>query len=281
MLMSNECIHCLYTKQVAKTDNEAYLKEVKDLLDNRKESSAPEIVYHFDCIHERYFGKKDNTEYEKIKSHYNQLVMGMEDEIIQRIESSNDPLFTSIQLSRIGNYIDFGAMDTVDKDTFFKLLFDFSPSELDKQTYTSFIQECEKGKTFLLLADNCGEIELDKLFVLQLQKRFPHLDITVMVRGETILNDATMDDAKEVELDKVCRVITNGLPVAGTVYNLLDEESKTYMDNADIIVAKGQGNFESVAQNGFHVFFSFLCKCDLFANRFRVEKLTGMFIEEK
>ena len=76
-------------------------------------------------------------------------------------------------------------------------------------------------------------------------------------------------------------VLENGNAVAGTVYDLCSEEAKRLIDNVDIILAKGQGNYESFSGYGKHTYYSFLCKCDLFTERFNVPRLSGMFISEK
>lgn len=105
--------------------------------------------------------------------------------------------------------------------------------------------------------------------------------IRKMVRGSNIINDATIEDAKYVGLDNVAEIITNGEAIAGTIYELLPEYSKEIFNNSDVILAKGQGNYESLSGQGRHIFYAFLCKCDLFTTRFNVPMLTGMFIEEK
>ncbi len=102
-----------------------------------------------------------------------------------------------------------------------------------------------------------------------------------MVRGGEVLNDATEEDAVYSGLDKVAKIISNGEAVAGTIYDMMPEESKMALDVADVILAKGQGNYESLNGQGRHIFYEFLCKCDLFTTRFQVPKLTGMFIEER
>lgn len=131
-----------------------------------------------------------------------------------------------------------------------------------------------------MICDNCGEIVLDKLMLEQLKKRFPQLSIKAMVRGGDVLNDATSEDAHYVGLDNVADIISNGEAIAGTIYEMLTDEAKGVLDTSDIILAKGQGNYESMSGQGRHIFYEFLCKCDLFTTRFNVPKLTGMFIEE-
>ena len=79
---------------------------------------------------------------------------------------------------------------------------------------------------------------------------------------------------------KAARVVSNGNKVAGTAYDLLSEEAKNALDSADIILSKGQGNYETLNGTGRHIFYALLCKCDLFTSRFKVPRLTGVFTEE-
>ena len=279
MRIVDSCAECLYDKQQNMTDDEEYLSVVREIIDNRSETdTSPYLVYLFNKEYEKRHGK--GISYKEIKKEYNDLVLSMEDTIRAKIEESEDPLATSFLYARIGNYIDFGAMNSVDTDTFLSLFDDAKLSGQDLKTMESFVAQCEKGQRFILMTDNCGEVVLDKLFVEQMKKRFPHLDIKVMVRGGEVLNDATEEDAKYVGLDKVATVISNGNTVAGTVHEMLPSEARAIFDAADVRLAKGQGNYESMCGQGRHIFYSFLCKCDLFTSRFQVPKLTGMFVEE-
>lgn len=198
-------------------------------------------------------------------------------EILSEIKKGE---ITRVTFINIGNHIDFGAMTQVDSDIFLELFSKVQISESDEITYQSFLDQCSKAETFLLMADNCGEIVLDKLLVEQLKERFPELKVAVMVRGGEVLNDATKEDAVYVGMDQVAEVVSNGKPVLGTVYELLSEEAKELLDHADVILSKGQGNYESLSNQGRHIFFTFLCKCDQFTERFGVPELTGMFVEE-
>ena len=281
MKFNDICAKCMYNRQMAKTDNKEYREAVKNILDNRAENvTSPQLVAEFNKIHEKYLGPLPDFKEEKKK--YNDLVLSMEADLRKEIEESPEPLETAIAMARIGNYIDFAALHTVDTDTFLGL-FDNGNTvmrEEEAETYKSFCSQCSKAKNFLLLTDNCGEIVLDKLLLEQLKKRYPDMNITVMVRGGTVSNDATLDDAKYVGMDKVARVITNGDKIAGTVYSMLSDGAKKAVDNADVIFSKGQANYESFAGEGRHAFYTFLCKCDLFITRFNVPRLTGMFVEE-
>lgn len=280
MRISQSCAECLFDRQKYKTDNTAYLAEIKSILDNRREEdTSPYMVYLFNKVHRRYFG--EGADHSAVKKEYNDLVLSMEDSLRQEIAKAADPLAKALMISRIGNYIDFGAMNTVDSHEFLELFGDTEMRKDDVKTYRSFLRECEKARTFLLICDNCGEIVLDKLMIEQLKKRFPQLSVKAMVRGGAVLNDATAEDASYAGLDKIAGIISNGEAIAGTIYEMLPEEAKSALDSADVILAKGQGNFESMSGQGRHVFYGFLCKCELFTTRFKVPRLTGMFIEEK
>jgi len=279
MRIIESCAECLYNKQKKLSNDSSYLNEIKSIIDTRgADDSAPYLVYLFNRVYEKHFGKK--ASFKEIKTRYNNLVLSMEDELRHKINASDNSLATALMYARIGNYIDFAALDKVDKDTFLAMFETNAFNEKDKKTLESFVSQCSKAKNFLLLADNCGEIVLDKLFIEQLKKAFPNLAVTVMVRGGEAMNDATVEDAEQVGLEKVARVLSNGYATAGTIYKMLPIEAKKAFDEADVILAKGQGNYESLYEQGFHVFYSFLCKCELFTSRFNVPSLTGMFIEE-
>ena len=279
MRISESCAKCLYDRQLNKTDNAEYLAEIKSLLDSRRENdTSPYMVYLFNKVHVRYFGK--GADYSDIKKQYNDLMLHLEEKLCAEIENAEDPLARSLVIARIGNYIDFGAMNHVDQDEFLSLFNETEMRKEEEKTYKSFLKECENAASFLLICDNCGEIVLDRLMIEQLKKRFPQIKVKALVRGREILNDATVEDAKYTGLDRVADIVSNGEAIAGTIYDMMPQEAKDALDEADVILAKGQGNYESLSGQGRHVFYEFLCKCDLFMRRFGVPRLTGMFIEE-
>lgn len=279
MRIIESCAECLYDKQKHLTEDEKYLKEIKDIIDNRGEDdTSPYLVYRFNKVYKKYFGRQ--TPYKEIKKKYNDLVLSMEDSVKNRIDASEDSLAKALLYARVGNYIDFGAMNHVDEETFLSLLDGVEWNDKDYRVIQSFVEQCKCASNFLLIADNCGEIVLDKIFLEQLHKSFPELKINVLVRGAEVLNDATEEDAEYVGINELARVISNGLPIAGTVYDMLPESAKEVVNQANVILAKGQGNYESLSKQGRHIFYSFLCKCELFTSRFGVPKLTGIFVEE-
>ena len=287
MRLNSMCIRCLVDKQearIAKFKDEdkkaAYMKEIAGIIgESDDEASSAYLVYLFNQVYRRYFGEV--KDYSEIKKEYNAYVLALEEELDREIGKAPDPLAQAIVYARIGNYIDFGAMQCVEKETFLKLFREEEKNRLDQNIYEDFLTDCRNGKKFLLLADNCGEIVLDKLFLRELKERFPHLELCVMVRGEEVLNDVTMEDARETGVCSVARVVSNGSGVGGTVEDMLAEEARQALDQADIILSKGQANFETLHGCGRNIYYSFLCKCDWFSGRFGVEKNTGMFLRER
>ena len=279
MRVIESCAECLYDKQRHLTDDPAYLSEIEEIIRNRAENdSAPYLVYLFGKVYEKHFGSR--KPYAEIKRKYNDLVLSREEAIRRKIEDSDDPLRTALGYARAGNYIDFGAMNIVKDEEFLELLEQADLQERDQAAMESLLRQCETAKRFLLIADNCGEIVLDKLFIEQLKKKFPQLEVSVMVRGGEVLNDATEEDAQYSGIDQVADIISNGNTVAGTVYEMLTEEAQAAIDSADVILAKGQGNYETLNGQGRHIFYAFLCKCELFTSRFSVPRLTGILVEE-
>lgn len=285
MRIETRCEKCLYDKQANRAlkiaeekQREKFLAEVSAILAARREmDSAPYVVYLFNKAFSKYHMESG---YEEEKKIYNDFMLQMEEKIEEKINGAEDPLQAALVYARIGNYIDFGAMNHVDQKVLLELLEKESKAVLEDEVYRDFCRACERGENFVLLCDNCGEIVLDKLFIRQLKKRFHNLSVYAMVRGEAALNDATVEDAVYVGLDKEATVISNGNGVTGTVYELLERDTRDILDKADVILSKGQGNYETFSGFQGTVFYSFLCKCDLFTERFRVPYLTGMFIKE-
>ncbi len=279
MRIPESCAKCLYDRQRRRMPDEGYLSDVRKLLEARGENdTSPLLVYRFNQAYFRRFGETD--EYAEVKRRSNDLALSMEKGLISRIAAAEDPIAAALAFARVGNYIDYGAMDTVDESTFLRLFEKAALRPEEAEVYARFLSACENGKRFLLITDNCGEIVLDRLLLEQLKLRFPHLRFQALVRGADVLNDATMRDAAYTGMDRVAEILSNGAAVAGTVYEMLPEEARRALNAADVILAKGQGNYESLCGQGWHVFYAFLCKCELFTSRFRVPALTGMLVEE-
>lgn len=285
--LHSECISCMTKIHLEKcpkdiTDEQKveYMQCVlKVLAEAPKCYGAPVIVRTLQQIQEKMFGVKQD--YREIKIHYNNLMMGYESIVSAGLAQSSDPVKTGIQYAMLGNYIDFGARINVNDEQLTELLHHPDRFVIDEKQYDDLVKDLEKASKLVYLTDNCGEIVMDKLLIREIQKKYSNIKVTVLVRGAEVINDATMEDAWQVGLNDIVEVISNGSDIAGTWLEELSEDAKTVLEEADMIISKGQGNFETLRKCGMNIYYIFLCKCDLFANTFQVPKLTGMLIHEK
>lgn len=288
MKLNPFCMCCALNKQEQKIrhypDMEKkteYMKKVMALMANTEEKDcAPSLSVDIQKLYSSFWNcpMEDFTE---IKKEFNQLMLNMEVSIEDKIRKSNDPLEKALLYARIGNYIDFAALSNVDQSTVITLLDEKSSEALDEKEYKNFLHDLSSAKKLVYLTDNCGEVVLDKMAVKILKEQYPNLDITVIVRGYPVVNDATMEDAEEIGLTDLVNVIGNGSNVGGTWIPGISSESRELLYDADLIIAKGQGNFETLNDCGLNIYYLFLCKCDLFQRRFHAENLQGMFLNER
>ena len=281
-----QCVDCIAGKYLGKAPKTATveqqmeykLKVLKIIAELGESVTAPEIVAAVTEFKNEMFGRIDDFAEEK--RYFNALMLSLADEIEQQITSSEDPFKMALKFAQLGNYIDFGAMYSVDENKLREMLKDVSSVKPDEIEYENLKRELSEAKRMVYLTDNCGEIVMDKLLVRQIKKQFKDLDVTVIVRGGPVLNDATMEDAEQVGLDLDARVVSNGTFIAGTALHRLPENVRSRILSADVILSKGQGNFETLQKCGLNVYYLFLCKCDMFAEHFGVPKLTGMFLND-
>lgn len=240
--------------------------------------SAPEIVGQINEFKKNYGIVNDFAE---IKSYFNNLMLSYKKDIEFKIESSSNSLKSAVKHAMAGNFIDFGAMDKVDEEKLKERLDSAESLEIDNSQFERFENDIKNSKNIIYLTDNCGEIVLDKLLIKQILKINSNVKINVIVRGKPVLNDCIIEDANQVGLDKVVHIIGNGTSFAGTVLDKISPDAKKIIDNADVIISKGQGNFETLHYCGKNIYYLFLCKCKLFASRFGVDTFTGIFTNDK
>lgn len=287
MKLNPFCMCCAMNKQEKEIrhfkDEEkkvTYMKEVCRRFSQAGENDcAPSISVELSKYYSEFWNvpEKDYTE---IKKEFNSLMMGLEDSLRAIIDESPDPLEAALNYARIGNYIDFAAMEHVSKDKVLSMIKSEKKEPLDEAEYVRFKEEMANARSLVYLTDNCGEIVLDKLAIEVLKKLYPNTEITVIVRGEPVVNDATMEDARMCGLTDLVTVQGNGSNVGGTWLPGIDKATRSLLDTADVILAKGQGNFETLHDCGLNVYYLFLCKCQRFVELFHVPLFKGMFVNE-
>ena len=231
-----------------------------------------------DLLHEMYGLPIDRFREEKLAS--NRFVLERLDQIRDRVRAAPDPVYAGLQFSILGNYLDFGALQgQVSFEALEDMLDKGLEQALDRAVYDDLCRDLENAKTLLYLTDNAGEIGFDRIFAEEIARRYPHLAITFCVRGQITQNDATREDAAAVGIP--FPVIDNGNRVAGTQLDQLSEEADTALNTADVVIAKGMGNTETMFGCGLNVYYAFLIKCQRFVTVFGQPMFTPMLVKEK
>ena len=284
---NSQCVDCILGKFLHKapngTDEVTKLHYAKGLLkiiaDADDSVTAPEIVAEATALKNKTFGYSDD--FAELKRHFNALMLSKESQMREIIEGSDDAFKTAVKCALFGNYIDFGAMDSVSEEKLDELLTGVGSVNIDQSEYDNLTSELTTAKSLVYLTDNCGEVVADKLFIEKITRQFPNISVNVIVRGAPVLNDATLEDARQVGLFDVANVVDNGTDIAGTCIKKLSDEIREMVEKADVIISKGQGNFETLHGCGLNVYYLFLCECSLFSEKFNVPKLTGMFLNDR
>lgn len=229
---------------------------------------------------EEFYGIRDEDRFRQEKAESNQFILQRLDAVRDAITQAEDPVYAGLQWAILGNYIDFSALRGEVSFSFLEeLMKSAEQMDVDAAAYRQLCEDLRRGKQLLYLCDNAGEIGFDRLFAEAIQEKYPHLAITFCVRGGPAGNDATREDAAAVGVP--FPVIDNGSRLAGTQIELLGEEAKQALDTADVILAKGQANVETMLGCGYNVYYAFLVKCQRFIDLFGKEKFTPMLFRER
>ncbi len=288
MKLNSKCMACQIRKQEAKIRHfndedrkKQYMEAIRQRFEHPKDDDCvPSISTELKKFYCSFWGVP-MEDFTRINKEYDQLMLDLEAELRSTIRYSEDPLKAALIYARTGNYIDFAALPEVSKETALSLIKSENKDDLDEQEYRQFCQDMKKAENVVYITDNCGEIVLDKIAIQILKKIFPNIRITALVRGLPAGNDATMEDAEFCGLTDVVPVLGNGNDVGGTWLHGISTHARELLYNADVIIAKGQGNYETLHGCGLNIYYLFLCKCDWFQQLFHAKLLQGKFINEK
>ncbi len=199
--------------------------------------------------------------YRQEKERHNQLALQLLPGLRKQVDESDDPLITAVRLAIAGNIIDLGAKSGLDEADVRHSLQHAAEVKLAGDI-EKFKTALAKANAILYLADNAGEIVIDTLLIEQIGPE----RVTVAVRGMPVINDATRTDAETAGLDQITTVIENGSDAPGTlIENCSDAFQRSFYD-ADVVISKGQGNFETLCGHPQNIFFLFKAKCPVVAS---------------
>ncbi len=284
--MNSLCFECHLRRSLERArplgDGETATQLAKALmklyLSSPAHCSSPELGPATAALFQQLYGQsRDPMKQEKLDS--NRFIMERLEDIRCRVAAAADPLFGALQFSVLGNYLDFAALQgQVRFEELDKMLADALQMPLDQNCYAQFRQDLAAGKKLLYLTDNAGEIGFDRILAEEIHREYPHLEISFCVRGEPVHNDATVEDAAAVGIP--FPVMGSGSAVGGTVIDQLSPQARQALEAADVIIAKGMGNTETMYGCGYNVYYAFLVKCRRVVEFFHKPMMTPMFLRD-
>ncbi len=286
MLLNEGCVACLMRRKLDNYPAEAapgavaeYRRRVRSVIENGRGFSSPEVNADISAIYRELFGPE--RDYTDVKRRFNALMLELESSIQSDVDAAPDPLARAVQYAMVGNYIDFAALGEIDEGELRRRLGAVDAMAVDPAVLEELRGAAESAGRLALFTDNCGEIVTDKVLLRTLRRMNPSLEVTVIVRGVPVVNDATLEDAEQVSMDEVAdRVLGNGCDLPGAVLTRISGEALAEVDAANLIISKGQANYEGLSGCGRNIFYIFMCKCELFTNRFKLPRFSGVLTRE-
>ena len=221
-------------------------------------TSPPHIGREIHTLIKEVTGNPDP--YLPLKKRFNQLAINLYPMLEKKVKTANDPFGTAVRLSLAGNMIDFGARPG-EKIDIEKEIDGALKAPLDKQALEKFKKAVTQAQNILFLGDNAGEVVFDKLLVQEIGPQ----KITYVVKKKPIINDATLEDAEIVNLTDIVKVIDNGTDFPGTVLSVCSKTFINIYEKADLVIAKGQGNYETLNDVKKTIVFLLKIKCPVIA----------------
>lgn len=270
MTIQNECIGCIaaQSRRVCEAIHadealrEQIISYVETALHTADFTLSPSVIAA--PLYEGMAKLADTYDlYEEQKAHATAQAQHYLPFLRETIEHSNDPFIATLKTAVVGNVIDLAAEVSFDLHDAITSVFN---TPFGKDDTEALRKKLNIAQNVLYIGDNAGEHLFDALAIQSLQKLYPEIVFTYMVRGNPIINDVTMKEALEADMDAFCSVIDSGVPTPGFVYDLATDEAKNFFVTADLIIAKGMGNYECMTpQKRRNVCFLLKVKCSVVA----------------
>ncbi|WP_234123896.1 damage-control phosphatase ARMT1 family protein [Clostridium hydrogenum] len=277
----NQVIQVMDLFKAERSKKEEAMREVLTYLSKTDyDRCNPEVIEGTWRIILKHIEKDDP--YKDIKKYYNYEVLKIEKEVEKIIENSKNKFNTALKIVIAGNLIDFAAGHEFNIKMLEKQIANIEKTKLAIDDSEILYEHLKGAKSIIYLGDNCGEICLDKIFIKYIKKEFPNIKAYFGVRGKAIVNDVTIEDAQMVNMKEVAEVIDNGDGSLGTVISRVSSEFKNKFYDVDVIIAKGQGNYESLCEvDRENIFHLFMAKCEPVAKSLDVKTMSIVCVKNK
>lgn len=277
MKIHDKCLPCV-VNQAIKVANitgihkkEELLREVFTYLSKMDfEITTPEIIGEIFSITKKYTNNPDP--YKETRDYYNTLFLKLLSEFEKKVEQAENSFQLAIRYAIVGNIIDFNPIHNTLLEDISGYFEKMESSELAIDDSKMLMEDILNADNLLYLGDNCGEICMDKLFLKKIKELNPNVKIFFGVRGKPVVNDSIAEDAYAVGIDEYAKIIDNGDGSLGTVLNRTSVEFREVYKKADVVIAKGQANYECLSEENKNIYFLLMTKCDVIAKDIDVEE---------
>jgi len=272
-----DCIPCFFRQALYSSRmSGASKKTQKKVLDQLAriipkislESSPPEMAR---VIHQQMYKlTKKYDPYSHVKKQSNDMALKVYPKLKNKVNHSQDKLLMATELAIAGNIIDYGAKHSLNVNDELKKILKQESKTIKKESraifnYAEFKSCLKKAQTILYLADNAGETVFDRVLIEEIKRVDSSKEIIYAVKEKPAINDALIEDAYYCGIDKIAKVMSSGVDAPGTVLSLCSKKFLKVYRNADMIISKGQGNFEALSNTRRPIFFMFMAKCPVIA----------------
>jgi len=279
MRISRECVHCLARQAVeiaeeaasdAAVQEEIIRRSLKELAEMDFNETAPEIAFRMHRHARNITGIEDP--YSRLKEQYNSIAQDIYERIIEEkwLDEAEDRFDMACRLAIAGNIIDFSVGLKLEHSDVVKSVEDSIRQDIFGGGTAALREAAGKAERIMYIADNSGEIIFDKFLL----KELPQDRVTYVVKGGPIVNDATMEDAISTGVAEIVRVIDNGHAAQGTIVRDCSAEFRHELDKADLVISKGQANFETLSDiKDKTIFYLLRAKCSSVASAIGCRKM--------
>ncbi|MFW6237967.1 MAG: damage-control phosphatase ARMT1 family protein [Halanaerobiales bacterium] len=281
MKIEMDCIPCLLRQTLEAsrmaTGDEGLIRDILNEYAREIPQMNGELGPHISGRFQEIIKQKTGVDdpYLEVKKNNIEMARFFFEEVQEVVDRSQEPLLGSLIMAAMGNSLDAGLNLDVDlKEGLRRALED----GFVRSDYDQFFEKIKESETILIVADNSGEAVFDSLLIEELKKF--NLKMIYAVREVPVLNDVTLDVARDVGIDDLCTVISSGVKTPGIVLEESSAEFKKYFRTADVVISKGMGNLEALTETDREIYYLLKAKCNVIAGYLDVKIGDLVFVRE-
>jgi len=270
MYIKEECIHCIINQSVKVSDSIGADSKLKKYIVSTVETMSKDFSFKMtppevaSSVYEKISIIANKYDlYDDIKTSSTKKALSFVPLLKNKLLNSENKFLTATKIAVAGNVIDLAAAVEFDLEEELLKIFD---TNFAYDNFSDLKTKLETANDVVILGDNVGEHVFDYMFIEVLKELYPNINFTYMVRGNPIINDVTMKEAREIGFDNICRLVDSGVNTPGFAYSRANTNSKELFDKSDLVISKGMGNYECLSSSHKKdICFLLKIKCEVVA----------------